>query len=117
MPTETRSKMAAVRKASPYVAKNVITYVGEPKPRISPHERARILVLHLQKHSYREIARRVGHSITGVIHTIRRWRQTHSLSDRKHPGPRPKISPQLLRQLDQLLDGPLENWEQCVEPH
>lgn len=112
---ETRSKMAAAEGRSKYVHKNVITYAGEPRPRITLRTRARILFSHLRGLGNREIARKVGHSEGAVRALLRRFKKSGLLGDKPRSGRPHKIPHKIIAKLDKELEsGNVEDLDDAI---
>ena len=60
--------------------------------KISLIERQKVLVLHKERYSQRQISFKTGYSKTAVTESIKKFRETGSLEDRKKSGRPPKLT-------------------------
>ena len=60
--------------------------------KISLIERQKVIVLHEEGNSQRQISSKTGYSKTAVTETIKKFRDTGSLEDRKKSGRPPKLT-------------------------
>jgi transposase len=104
MARETRSKMADVRKRSPYVDHTRLGYRGEPRARIPEVKRLQIVKYKQRGWPDKRVARKVGVSDFAVRFIFTRYWRTGSVALKKPTGRPPKIALKLQRRLNELYE-------------